>query len=161
MEGVEGDPQWGSFNGQKSEEELADEEQDDKTILQVALRPPPFSTALKMNFPELCRKFRCSSFPFCFSTSTGLCIICLLRVLQSLERPALFLPPLEFLSPYQLCTEIVVLRHSRLNCVFRVRLKNGRIRSRYLSPYEYRAGVLILCSTIISLFSSIFIRLER
>lgn len=43
MEGVEGDSQWGSFNNQalpKSEEELADEEQDDKTILQVALRSP-------------------------------------------------------------------------------------------------------------------------
>lgn len=64
MEGVEGDPQWGSFNNNhalsKSEEELADEEQDEKTILQVSLRPPPFSTALKMDFPELCRKFRCS-----------------------------------------------------------------------------------------------------
>ena len=63
MEGVEGDLQWGSFNNQalpKSEEELADEEQDDKTILQVALWPPPFSVRLKMNFPELCRKLRCS-----------------------------------------------------------------------------------------------------
>lgn len=67
MEGVEGDSQWGSFNNQalpKSEEELADEEQDDKTILQVALRSPPFSTGLKMSFPELCRKFRCSRVSF-------------------------------------------------------------------------------------------------
>jgi len=66
MEGVEGDLPWGSFNQalQKSEEDLAEdeEEQDDKTVLQVLLRPPHFSPALKMDFPELCRKFRCSKF---------------------------------------------------------------------------------------------------
>ena len=62
MEGIEGDPaqQWssGGYGNHKSEEELQDEEQDDKTILQVALRPPPYSSALKINFPDLCRKFR-------------------------------------------------------------------------------------------------------
>jgi len=68
MEGVEGDLQWDAFNkqaSQKPEEEFADDEQDHKIILQVSMRPPPFSTALKMNFPELCRKFRCLSLISC------------------------------------------------------------------------------------------------
>jgi len=77
MEGVDGDPQWGSFNNQalqKSEEELAEEEQDDKTLLQVFLRPPHFSPALKMDFPELCRKFRCASLST-FSCFIGLSLV--------------------------------------------------------------------------------------
>jgi len=61
MEGVEGESPWGSLNNQAlrtSEEDLGEEQQDDKTVLQVLLRPPHFSLALKMDFPELCRKFR-------------------------------------------------------------------------------------------------------
>lgn len=78
MEGVEGDPQWmGSFNKQllqKAEVEKAEVEMEEaveegeeeeeefaNTILQVSLRPAPFASVQKMNFPELCRKFRCFS----------------------------------------------------------------------------------------------------
>lgn len=66
MEGVEGDSQWEYFNNQASQkpEEMLEEAQDQKIILQVSLRPPPFSTALKMEFPELCRKFRCARLSF-------------------------------------------------------------------------------------------------
>ena len=71
MEGVEGDPQWmGSFNNQllqkaevEMEEAMVEEEEEEEevanTILQVSLRPAPFASVQKMNFPELCRKFRC------------------------------------------------------------------------------------------------------
>lgn len=95
MEGVEGDPQWGAFNNQalqKSEEELADEEEDDKPILQVALHPPPFSTALKMNFPELCRKFRyLNLFVLLFRYR-----MFMPTLLESSSQPALFLLTLKF-----------------------------------------------------------------
>ena len=79
MEGVEGDPQWmGSFNSQllqkaevekaevEMEEAMVEEEEEEEesanTILQVSLRPAPFASVQKMNFPELCRKFRCFFF---------------------------------------------------------------------------------------------------
>jgi hypothetical protein len=75
MEGVEGDSQWEYFNNQASQkpEEMLEEAQDQKIILQVSLRPPPFSTALKMEFPELCRKF--SAVAWCSKTNLICCAV--------------------------------------------------------------------------------------
>ena len=73
---MEGNPQWmGSFNSQllqkaeveKVEVEMEEDEEEEEfanTILQVSLRPAPFASVQKMNFPELCRKFRCFSLDF-------------------------------------------------------------------------------------------------
>lgn len=93
MEGVEGDQQWGSFNNQATQksEELEDEEDDEKTILQVALRSPPFSTALKMNFPELCRKF--SAVAWCSKTNLICCAVeTCSRDQGSTQEPAFWIP---------------------------------------------------------------------
>ncbi|KAG0566204.1 hypothetical protein KC19_7G045700 [Ceratodon purpureus] len=95
MEGIEGDPaqQWssGGYGNHKSEEELQDEEQDDKTILQVALRPPPYSSALKINFPDLCRKF--SAVAWCSKTNLIACAVeTCSRDQGSTQEPAFWIP---------------------------------------------------------------------